>query len=582
MAVTSGQPDVPGPLLEALRLGQRPIAFAALFSLVSNLLYLALPIYTNQVFSRVLSSQSASTLWVLTGGAVFVFLISSVIDNYRGQVLTGFSVVFDQQLASRTFAALFDAVVRRQPVGRAQALRDLDTVRQNIGGQAIGVFFDLPWMPLFLILLFVIDPWIGLTTLVGGVILLTLAILQDRATRQEMKEANDAALQSYAFTDSALRNAEVVRALGMLPALGRQWTHFRHTAVSGGAIASDKAASYANAIRFVRMVIQIAIVAVGAYLVIERSIPSGMLFANMILASRALAPLERIVGSWNGLFAAKQAYDRLETLLAGYNPPPPTTQLPDPAGRITAENVSFAPAGALALVLVGLNFTIEPGDVVGVVGPSGAGKSSLMRLIVGIWKPNNGVIRIDGADVHAWDRTDFGRHVAYQPQDTELFGGTVRDNICRMRADADDADVVAAAQAAGAHELILRLPKGYDTVLGESGVTLSSGQRQRVGLARTLFGQPKVVVLDEPNANLDHEGEKALTVAIAHLKARGATVLIVSHKQSAFLHATKLMVLNEGKMTHFGPRDAVINALKPQQPAQPAQPQRPSIAEAKP
>jgi PrtD family type I secretion system ABC transporter len=576
MAVKPGtKPAVPSPLIAALRLGTRPIAFAALFSLVSNLLYLALPIYTNQVFGRVLSSQSGSTLMVLTIGTAFVFVVSSVIDNYRGQVLTAYSEVFDQQLASRSFAAVFDAVVRRQGGGRAQALRDLDTVRQAIGGAAIGVFFDLPWIPLFMILLFVIDPWIGVATFVGGVILLLLAILQDRATRAKLKESGDAALQSYAFTDAALRNAEVVRALGMLNTLGHQWAHFRHTSVTAGALATDKSANFANAIRLVRMLIQIVIIALGAFLIIERSIPSAMLFANMILAARALAPIERVVGSWNGLFAAKQAFNRLEALLESYEPPVPTTQLPIPRGRITAENVSFAPAGSAALVLVNLNFTIEAGDVVGIVGASGAGKSTLMRLIVGIWKPNSGTIRLDGADVYSWDREDFGRYVSYQPQDTELFAGTVRNNICRFRADADDADVVAAAQAAGAHELILRLPKGYDTELGEGGVILSSGQRQRVGLARTLYGDPKVVVLDEPNANLDADGEAALTAAIARLKARNATVLLVSHKQSAFAHATKMMVLNQGTIRLYGPRDEVLKALRPAPPA------RPVVAEAK-
>ncbi len=545
------------PLARALRLGLGPIGFAALFSFVSNMLYIALPIYTNQVYSRVLPSQSAASLWVLTFGCAFVFLISSVIDYYRAQVLSGFAVVFDQQVASRTFAALFDAVVRRRGT-RAQALRDLDTVRAALGGASLNILFDLPWLPVFLIVLFLIDPAVGAVTLVGGVILIILAILQDRASRGALKEASEAQIASYGFTDAALRNGEVVRALGMLPTLGRLWSRERFKAVSAANAAERAGGVYGNTIRYIRMVIQIAIIAVGALLVMDRSISSGLLFANMILSSRALAPVERIVGSWKGLFEAWQSYKRLDTVLLDYEPPEPLTKLPVPAGRVTVEGVSFAPMGAPALVLTNLRFAIQPGEFVGVVGPSGAGKSTLARLLAGIWKPNTGAVRLDGADVYTWEREDFGRHVAYQPQDTELFSGTVRDNIARFRADATDEQVVAAAQLANAHDLILRLPNGYETELGEGGMVLSAGQRQRVGLARTLFGEPKLLILDEPNANLDAEGEAALMKALGEIKARGSTVVLISHKPSAFRHADKALVLVNGLITEYGPRDEVL------------------------
>ncbi len=571
-----GARPLPSPLARALRLGVAPIGFAALFSLVSNLLYLALPIYTNQIYSRVLASQSGSTLLVLSAGCAFVFLISSVIDHYRAQVLSGFGVVFDQQLASRTFSALFDAVVRRRGT-RAQALRDLDTVRQAIGGQAINILFDLPWLPVFMVILFVIDPMIGAVTLIGAVILILLAFLQDRSTHAKIKEANEAAIASYSFTDAALRNGEVVRALGMLPTLGRQWARNRYVSIAASSEAAESSGFYGGAIRFVRMLIQIAIIAVGAWLVVERTIPSGLLFANMILASRALAPIERIVGSWKALIDASQAYKRLDAILLDFVPPEPVTKMPRPNGTMSVESVSFAPAGAPALVLINLNFKIEPGDFVGIIGPSGAGKSTLARLMVGIWKPNSGTVRLDGADVYTWDREDFGRNVAYQPQDTELFAGTVRDNIARFLPDATDEQVVAAAQQAGAHELILRLPKGYETDLGEGGAVLSAGQRQRVGLARTLFGDPKLIILDEPNANLDTDGEAALMAALGKAKERGATVILISHKPSVFALADKIMVLVNGQVTHFGPRDEVLAKLQPakapaQQPQQPQQP----------
>ncbi|WP_116090608.1 type I secretion system permease/ATPase [Sphingomonas crusticola] len=576
---TAGGPHpLPSPLARALRLGLAPIGFAALFSLISNMLYLALPIYTNQIYSRVLTSQSGATLFVLSLGCAFVFLVSSIIDHYRAQVLSGFGVVFDQQLASRTFAALFDAVVRRRGT-RAQALRDLDNVRSAIGGPAISILFDLPWLPIFLLILFFIDPTIGVVTLGGGLVLILLAFLQDRATHGAIKQASEAAIASYGFTDAALRNGEVVRALGMLPVLGRQWARNRYISVAAGSQAAQSGGFYSGAIRFVRMLIQILIIAVGAWLVVERKIPSGLLFANMILASRALAPLERVVGSWKTLIDALESYKRLDSMLLEYEPPEPVTQLPRPDGLVTVEQVSFAPAGAPALVLSGLNFKIAPGDFVGVIGPSGAGKSTLARLMVGIWKPNSGTVRLDGADVYSWDREDFGRNVAYQPQDTELFAGTVRDNIARFLPDASDEQVVAAAQLAGAHELILRLPKGYDTELGEGGMVLSAGQRQRVGLARTLFGEPRVIILDEPNANLDSEGENALVSALGKAKQRGATIVLISHKLPIFTHADKIILLVNGQVAEYGPRDQVLARFMPKRPTEPQPGPRPKLTE---
>lgn len=569
-----GRQPLPSPLARALRLGLGPMVIAALFSLVSNMLYLALPIYTNQIYSRVITSGSGATLFILSAGCAFVFAISGIIDHYRAMVLSGFGVVFDQQLASRTFAALFDAVVRRRGT-RAQALRDLDTVRAAIGGHAINVLFDLPWIPLFMVILFVIDPSIGTVTLLGGVVLVILAFLQDRATHSALEESNEAAIASYSFTDAALRNGEVVRALGMLPTIGRQWARNRYVSVAMGSQAHQGHDFYAGSIRFVRMLIQILIIAVGAWLVVERTIPSGLLFANMILASRALAPLERMVGSWKQLVDAHTAYKRLDNILQEYEPPTPVTQLPTPRGSLTVESLNFAPAGAPAMVLLNLNFRVEPGDFIGILGPSGAGKSTLARLLAGIWKPNSGTVRLDGADVYYWDREDFGQHVAYQPQDTELFAGTVRNNIARFLPDATDAEVVAAAQQADAHELILRLPKGYDTDLGEGGAVLSAGQRQRVGLARTLFRDPKLIILDEPNANLDSDGETALMRALGRAKERGATILLISHKPSVFALANKLMLIVGGHISDFGPRDEVLSRIMPKKP-QPQAQQRPS------
>lgn len=563
-------------ITDALAKGRSSFIFAGVFSLASNLLYLALPIYTNQVYSRVLHSYSVSTLIVLTVGVLFVFLISSLLDHYRAEVLTNFSIEFDKELSSPTFAALFDLVVRRMGGAHAQALRDLDNVRQLIAGPAVGVLFDLPWIPLFLGMLFLVDPYIGVFTLVGGIILLILAILQDRATHGAMKEASGAAIKSYSFTDTALRNSEVVRALGMLPTLAASWAKYRQISMRMTIVANERGSFYSHSIKFVRMFIQVGTIGIGAFLVIEGKIPAALLFANMILAGRALAPIERVVASWKMLFDASQAYRRLEKVLADYEAPIPSTQLPTPAGQITFEGVSFATAANPKMILAGVGFLIRPGEMVGIIGPSGAGKSTLLRLMVGVWKPTSGTVRLDGADVYTWERGDFGRHVSYQPQDTELFAGTVRNNICRFLPDADDADIVRAAQAAGAHDLILRLPKGYETELGEGGSVLSAGQRQRVGLARTIYGDPKVVVLDEPNANLDGDGETALAQALSGLKQRGTTVVMVSHKPSVLSQADKLMLVRDGRIERYGPRDEVMATIAPQ-PA----PKQPKLAESK-
>lgn len=559
--------DLPDNVLgRALRQGYKPAAVAFGFSLVSNVLYLALPLYTYQVYGRVMTSQSQATLWTLTVVTLFIFAISSVIDDIRARVLINYGVALDQRVSGRIFTGLFDAAVRGETGARAQALRDLDQFRQSLTGIAAAAFFDVPWIPVFLGVLFIIDPLVGVVTFVGAIILLLLAIAQARAVQNSLKDANEAALKSYAFTDAALRNGEVVRAMGMLPTLGQAWARYRAITIERGAAAAEASNFYTDVIKAVRMGMQVLIVAIGAYLILKGEIHPGMLFANMILASRALQPIEKIVGSWDPLNNMYRAYQRLNVLLAKAEPPCSSTSLPRPTGKLSVEGVNFAPAGMQRLVLAGVSFTLEPNEVLGVIGPSGAGKSTLARLLVGIWRPLNGVVRLDGADVFTWERSDFGRYVGYLPQDTELFAGTVRHNIARFRAGVTDEEVIQAAQLAGVHDLILRMPKGYDTDVGEGGVVLSAGQRQRVGLARCLLGNPAFVVLDEPNANLDAEGEEALMGAIDALKKAGATVVIISHKPGVFRAADKMLVLRDGRVELFGPRDQVMARLvKPAQ-----------------
>lgn len=506
-------------------------------------------------------SGSIPTLLVLTMGTIFVFAVSSILDNLRARVLNNFGTVFDQQVSGHVFAALFDGVVRRQPAAGAQALRDLDSFRQTLTGHGVAVLFDLPWIPIYMLILFLIDPIVGLVTLAGAVVLVILAFVQDRATRPLTKDANDAALKSYGFTEAGLRNSEVVRAMGMLSFIGQQWARFRVETLTKNSDASRQAEFWGAAIKFVRMAIQVLIIAIGADLIINHKIGAGMLFANMILSSRALAPIDRAVGSWAALVSASQAFERLNTLLAGYTPSISGTNLPRPKGALAVEGLNYGLPGTGRLVLAAVNFSLQPGEFLGVVGPSGAGKSTLARLLVGIHQPMNGAVRLDGVDVFGWSREDFGQNVGYLPQDTELFAGTVRNNIARFQEGVTDAEVIAAAQAAGAHELIVRLPNGYDTELGVGGAVLSAGQRQRVGLARALLRDPAFVVLDEPNANLDGPGEEALLAALRTIKARKGTVVVVSHKPSMLQSADKLLVLRDGRLDLFGPRDAVMERL---------------------
>ncbi|KQP59467.1 type I secretion system permease/ATPase [Methylobacterium sp. Leaf112] len=546
---------------QALRSSVRPLGYAFLFSFCINILYLALPLYMVQLYGRVFASQSIATLLIMAFSVTGAFIVSAVLDHYRSSVLIHFGVLFDRLLAQHVFGALFSGELKEN-TGQSQAVRDLDVFRQTLTGSGMAVFFDLPWMPIFMGALFIIDPWVGLLCLVGGFILLGLAVLQDRVSRRAITRVNSAAIRGYQFTDMALRNAEVVRALGMLPALTKRWQVDRLTLINGQAHASEQAGKIGELIKFTRMLIQIMVLALGAFLVLKQVIGPGVLFANMILSSKALAPFERVAGSWQSLVEAGQIYKRLGKLMDGYEPNPVATAMPRPNGLIEVQNVTFQLPTMKEPVLKNITFSLKAGEALGIIGPSGAGKSTLTRMLIGIWKPTEGHVRLDGMEVHAWDRAAFGRHVGYLPQDTELFTGTVRDNIARFRTDVSDEAVTRAAQDAGIHDLIVRLEKGYESELGASGTTVFSvGQRQRLGLARALLGDPSLVVLDEPNANLDTEGEAALLDVLGALKARGVTVVIVSHRASVFRHVDKILFVRGGEVQSFGDRDVILGQL---------------------
>ena len=566
-------------LLElTLRLGRPAIVSAAIFSLGVNILFLALPLYTTQVYSRVLSSGSLQTLFVITIITIFAFIVSEFLDFLQSRSLAGFGTMLDQRVSGHIFAALFDGIVRRDAQAGAQALRDLDSFRQTITGPSIAVLFDVPWTPVFMIVLLIIDPIVGMVCIIGALILLALAILQDRLARPLILEANKEAVKGYAFTEAALRNAEVVRGMGMLGAIGEQWAKYRQNGMQHGTEASEVADRFGGAIKFFRNVIQVMIIGVGAVLILDNQISSGLLFANMILSSRALAPIDRIVSTWPTFVAAGNSFQRLNELLENYTPAQTATDLPRPAGRVTVEGLNYLLPDSGRLLLTNINFAVEPGEFLGVIGPSGAGKSTLARLLLGIHQPLNGAVRLDGSNVFGWSRNHFGRYIGYLPQDTELFAGTVRENIARFQTDVTDEEVIDAAKKANAHELIVRLPQGYDTELGAGGAVLSVGQRQRVGLARAMLRSPALVILDEPNANLDGEGEQALLMALREMKKAKQTVVVVSHKPSMLQDADKLLLLRDGKIELFGPRQAVLDRIQQIQAPKPPIPATEKLA----
>lgn len=551
------------PVAETLREARTPLIFVGLFSFATNILYLAMPLYMAQVYDRVISSGSVPTLTVITGGVLFCFLVQGVLEDHRSRTMIALGRIFDRKVAGKIFAALFDLGRRGPSSERSQSLRDLDTIRQTLTGSAVGAMFDVPWAPIFIALLFVIDPIIGAVTAFGGVLILGVAVLQARATRDPMQQASDAAIRSFAFTEASLRNAEVARALGMLPALQQRWAQNRDRYIERQAVASEQASVYAALSRGLRLAIQVAVMAFAVMLVIDQVIAPGTLYASMLLSRQALAPLDRVVAAWNSVTAARQARKRLIDLFMICPPEAKATALPRPEGHLSVEAVSYAvqQGGNRNFLLKNLSFRLKAGEVLGIVGPSGAGKSTLVRVLVGIWPATTGAVRLDGADVHSWPRQDFGRYIGYMPQDVELFAGTARDNIARFRDDVTDEDVIHAAKAAGVHDLILKLPKGYDTELGENGSVLSIGQRQRVALARAVLCNPAFVVLDEPNANLDSDGEMALLGAVSALRDKGSTVVIVSHRPSAFRNADKILVLKNGQVDRFGDREAELARL---------------------
>lgn len=542
----------------ALATCRNAFVMTAAFSAFINLLMLVSPMYMMQVYDRVLHSRSEATLLMLTLITVGLLGVMALLEVIRSRVLVRVGGRLDQEMSERILSAQFQASLHRVGSNPAQASRDFDTVRQFLTGSGIFAFFDAPWTPLILAVIFIFHPVLGLIALVGGILLFALAIVNEAVTKKPLEEANRNAVVAAGAIDSSMRNAEVLEAMGMFGNFRRRWAGRREEILRLQAVASDRAGIIMGLTKYLRLLLQTAILGGGAWLAIHEQISPGVIIAASILMGRALAPVEQAIGTWKQFVGARIAYRRLNELLARIPQPVPRTELPRPAGDLKVETVVVVPPGGSAPTLSRVSFDLAAGQVLGVIGPSGAGKSTLARLLVGAWRPYAGTVRIDGADLHNWDPERRGTFMGYLPQDVELFDGSVSENIARF-GELDSDAIVAAARRAGVHDMILRLPQGYDTPIGTGGCALSGGQRQRIGLARAVYGGPAMVILDEPNSNLDDEGESALVHAISELKRAGTTVIIISHRPSILSATDQILVLADGGVRMFGNRNEVLS-----------------------
>ena len=566
----------PGPLQQAMAACRRAWVGVALFSACVNLLMLTVPMYMMQVYDRVLTTSNIDTLLALSAMVAVGLATFGLLDAVRNRILARVGAWFERELGSPILAGAI-AEARRAGGGvSAQGLRDLATVRGYFAGQGIMPLFDAPWAPFFLAIVFVIHPVLGWIGLLGAVALFACAALNDLTTRKRLTEANSASVRALNDADAAIRNADAITAMGMLPDLARRWQDTTAASLDQQTSATDASGGISAAAKALRFGLQASMLGVGGYLVIGNEMSAGSIVASAIIVARGLAPLEQLISSWRLFVGARAAYQRLAELLERAPADEGGTVLPRPAGNVVFDKVNYVPPGVRLPIIRQISLRIAAGEVLGVVGPSGAGKTTLVRLLVGSLQPSTGHVRLDGADVTAWPDADRGRHVGYVPQSVELFRGTVRDNIARLGA-ASDEDVVAAAQLAGAHDIILSLPRGYDTPIGVGGVPISGGQRQRVALARAVFGNPALLVLDEPNAHLDGDGELALAETVRRLHRRGCTVVLIAQRAGIMALADKVLVLRAGGVEAFGPRDEVLRTLRRANLA-PVKPDKPGTA----
>ena len=545
---------------------RREFLIVGLFSMIANVLMLTPTLYMLQVYDRVLASQSELTLLAMSLLTLLLFAIMGFAEWMRSRLLVSSGVRLDEQLSTQVFNASFEAHLSQSSTTPARAFGDLIQIRQFLTGNGIFAFFDAPWAPIYMVVLFFLHPWLGVMGIVFAIIQAALAWFGHRHTLAPSEAAAKANAEAGNFLQSKLRNAEVLESMGMVQSLQHRWNERHQVALARNGEAQHLTHRITALSKFIRYSQQSLALGAGALLVINGELsPGGMIAAN-VLMSRALGPIDMIVGSWRQFIGMRAAFARLEQLLRDYPLRDPAFKRVAPLGGITLQQVFASAPGRAQPILQNINLNVTPGTVTAVLGPSGSGKSTLARVLVGIWPDVSGNVLLDGLPLSGWNRSELGPHIGYLPQDIELFEGTIAENIARFT-EVDSTQVIAAAQSAGLHDMILRFPKGYDTPIGEAGNLLSGGQRQRIGLARAIYGNPLLIVLDEPNANLDDAGEAALYQTVQGLKAEGKTVFLITHRPGAVAVADRLLLLNDGQVQAEGPRDAVIAALQAPRPA---------------
>jgi ATP-binding cassette subfamily C protein len=543
---------------EALRSCRIALIGVGLISCMVNLLYLTGSIFMLEIYDRVLPSRSVSTLVglvILAGG---LYAAQGVLDLLRGRILVRIGSALDEGLSGRMFGTVIELPLAGAANQALQPLRDLDNIRSFLSGMGPGALFDLPWLPVYLAICFLFHPMIGLTALIGAVILVLLTVLTELFTRARSADTNDLSVERGNIAAASPRNAEVLRAMGMARHFVRRWTDVNQKYLADNQRTSDMIGGLAAVAKVCRMALQSAVLGVGAYLVIYQEATAGIIIAGAILSARALAPVDLAIANWKGFVAARQSWHRLDALFQLLPPADAPTLLELPSKRLSVENVSIIPPGGEKAVVDDVSFALQAGSALGIIGPSGSGKSSLMRALVGVWRPARGTVRLDGAALKQWSPDHLGKSIGYLPQAVELFEGSIAQNICRHDPDAAPEAIVAAAKQAGVHEMIVTMPDGYDTKIGFRGSALSAGQAQRIALARALYGDPFLIILDEPNSNLDSEGDEALTRAIRLARSRGAIVIVVAHRPVGIEGVDHLLVMKEGRLQAFGAKETVL------------------------
>ena len=556
-------------LAAALGACRRAFLAIGLFSGMSNILMLTGSLFMLEVYDRVLPSRSVPTLVALLILTAGLYAAQGFIDAIRSRILVRIGDSLDETMSMRVYDAIVRLPLKIGGKGDgSQPIRDLDSVRGFLSGAGPSAFFDLPWLPVYLAVCFLFHPYIGLTALGGAVILIALTVATELRTRSPTRQATQFAVARNALMELSRRNAEAMTAMGMVGRIAKRWREANRSYIAATGQASDVVGGLGAASKVLRLLLQSSLLAVGAWLVIYQESTPGIIIAGSILGGRALAPVDLAIANWRGFIGARQSWHRLSRLLAQLPPRTEPMPLQPPSKSIVVQNAAVCPPGEQKIVCQDVNFTLTGGKALGIIGPTASGKSSLARMLVGVWSPLRGTVRLDGATLDQWSPEALGRHVGYLPQDVELFPGNVAQNIARFEDPPNPEAVLAAAQAAGVHDLIVNLPDGYETKVGERGSALSAGQAQRIALARALYRDPFLVVLDEPNSNLDAEGDEALTRAILGLRARGAIAVVVAHRPSAIAGVDYILVMAKGRQQQFGPKEEVLTRVA-QPPAAP-------------